>query len=175
MSHRLAPWVATVATLTAGLALALSVQPAHAESELRSGMTPFLPPVPAGWESPMGPNVVEDENGLEPSVSQGYGPSSPNVRGFFAVTITHPSPHDLAVAFPASRPLGPNAMAPWQVTSREKVNGLDAYLHYNAEGKGGILQMKVGRVLVGIQGGERTAEEIVAFAASMDTAGLQKY
>jgi hypothetical protein len=61
------------------------------------------------------------------------------------------------------------------VTSRLKVNELDAYLTYNAQGPGGVLEMKVGRVLVGIQGSEVTAEQIVALARSMDTGRLLQY
>lgn len=152
----------------------MSAPPVQAQ-ELVSGMTPFLPPPPAGWEAPMGPNVREDDNGLEPAVGQAYGPSSPNERGMYVVTINHPSAHDLAVAYPPSRPLGPNPMAPWMVTSHVKVNDLDAYLIYNQEAGSGILQMKVGRVSVGIQGGERTPEQIVAFARTMDTDRLLKY
>lgn len=123
----------------------------------------------------MPPTVTEDLNGLEPSVAQGYGPRDPNLRGFFAVTINHPSRQDLTSAWSALGPPGPSPMAPWIVTSLVKVNGLDAYLHYNREARSGILQMKVGCVMVAVQGGERTAQEIVVFAGSMDLSGLVKY
>lgn len=160
------------AVLTAVLLLSSAAAQA---AEPRSGMTPFIPPPPAGWSSPMPPNETEDENGMEPSVNQGYGPSDPGAQGLLYVILTHPSPHDMAVRFPASRPLGPSAFAPQLVVSRVKVNELDAYLIYNAEEQGGVLEMKVGRILVGIQGGKVTADQIIAFASSIDTARLQKY
>lgn len=166
---RLAPLGALTAVLLAGAASS------QAHGEARSAMTRFLPPPPAGWESPMAPTETEDETGLEPMVSQGYGPSQIGARGFMSITMTHPSAHDMAVRFPASKPLGPNPMAPQFVTTREKVNGLDAYLIYDREGRGGVLELKVGRVLVGIQGGEVTAEQILGLASSIDTAQLMKY
>ena len=161
--------------LCAALAGALLlVGPAAHAAEPKSGMTPFIPPPPDGWNSPMAPNEVEDENGLEPSVSQGYGPSKPGEPGALTITMTHPSPHDMAVHF-ADRTLGPNPFAPQFVVSRVKVNELDAYLTYDSAEQGGVLEMRVGRILVGIQGGKVTAEQIVAFASSIDTGRLLKY
>ena len=162
---------AALAQVAGPVALA---SPASAQ-DLTSPLTAYLPPPPSGFGNPMPPSVVEDLNGMEPSVSHGYGPLEPGTKGFLSITITHPSPADLETAFPDSRPLGPNPMAPWMVTSRIKVNDLDAYLHYNEQGPGGVLEMKVGRVLVGIQGAEVSPEAIIAFARSMDTAALQKY
>lgn len=143
--------------------------------EPKSGMTPFIPPPPAGWSSPMPPNETDDENGMEPSVNQGYGPDAPGARGLLYVTLSRPSPHDMPSRFQSPRPLGPSQFAPQFVVSQVKVNGLDAYLTYDAKEQGGVLEMRVGRVLVGIQGGAVTTEQMVAFARSIDTAELQKY
>lgn len=148
--------------------------PASAQ-DLQSPLTAYLPPPPSGFGNTMPPSVVEDLNGMEPSVSHVYGPLEPGAKGLLGITITRPSPADLASTFPGSRTLGPHPMAPWMVTSLIKVNDLDAYLHYNDQGPGGVLEMKVGRVLVGIQGSEVSPEAIIAFARSMDTAALQKY
>jgi hypothetical protein len=148
--------------------------PAHAEEGLTSPLTRFLPPPPEGWMR--GPiSVTPDENGMEPFVGAAYGPEQPGAKGGFGVTITHPSPHDMETEFPRSRPLGPNPMAPWMVTSREKVNELDAYLMWNEQGPGGVLQMRVGRVLVAVQGSDVTKAQILAAARSVDTVKLLKY
>jgi hypothetical protein len=108
MNRRSAVRAAAVLFLACA-APALSAAPARTEAPLVSGMTPFLPPPPEGWQTG-GPNVVEDINGVEPFVSAAYLPGEPGLKGLFSVTITHPSPHDLAVAFPTSRPLG---RTPW--------------------------------------------------------------
>ena len=108
-------------------------------------------------------------------VSQGYGPATPGAPGSMSITFTHPSPHDMPSRFEHPRPLGPNPFAPQFVTSLVKVNGLDAYLIYDAPGRGGVLQVRVGRVLVGIVGGEVTPEQIVGLASSIDTGRLLKY
>lgn len=167
----------TQSTLRSALAAMLLILGAEraVAAEARSGMTPFIPPPPAGWTSTMPPSETEDENGLEPSVSQGYGPEKPGAPGFMSIVFTHPSPHDMATRFSTPRPLGPNPFAPQFVTSRVKVNELDAYLIYDAGGRGGVLEMRVGRVAVGIQGGEVTADQIIGLAKSIDTARLLKY
>lgn len=108
-------------------------------------------------------------------VSEGFLPIEPGARGRFGVTITHPGPADLETAFPASRPLGPHAMAPWMVTSRVRVNDIDAYLIYNSQGRTGVLEIKVGRILVGVQGGDVSPEAVTALARSLNTAALHKY
>ncbi|MBA4014061.1 MAG: hypothetical protein C0481_19535 [Phenylobacterium sp.] len=163
-------------SIVAALAAVLSLGAARAEAaEAKSGMTPFIPPPPAGWSSPTPPNETEDENGMEPSVSIGYGPDKPGERGLLYIILTHPSPHDMPSRFQSPRPLGPSPFAPQLVVSHVKVNELDAYLTYDANEQGGVLQMRVGRVLVGIQGGATTTDQIVAFARSIDTARLQKY
>lgn len=143
--------------------------------EATSGMTGFLPPPPPGWTSTMPPRVTEDENGLEPAVGQAYGPSTPGAKGGISVTINHPSPHDLKVAFPADRPLGPHPLAPEMVTTHHVINDLDAYLITNTGTPGGVLLMKVGRVLVGINGSDVSREQIIAMARSIDTSRLLKY
>lgn len=163
-------------SIIAALAAVLSLGVVGAEAaEAKSGMTPFIPPPPAGWSSPMPPNETEDENSMEPSVSQGYGPSDPGARGLLYVILTHPSAEDMPSRFQSPRPLGPSQFAPQFVVSQVKVNELDAYLTYDAKEQGGVLQMRVGRILVGIQGGAVSADQIVAFARSIDTARLQKY
>jgi hypothetical protein len=141
----------------------------------RSGMTPFVPPPPEGWLSTMPPSETEDENDLEPSVSQAYGPAEPGAPGGMSITFNHPSPHDMDSRFQPSRPLGPNPFAPQFVTSRVKINGLDGYLVYDAAGQGGVLQLRVGRVLVGIVGAAVTPEQMVGLASSIDTGRLLKY
>ncbi|KQY89831.1 hypothetical protein [Brevundimonas sp. Root1423] len=163
-----------------GTALALAATPAIVASSasaqsIQSPLVAFIPPPPSGFENTMPPAVVEDLNGMEPSAHHSYGRSEPGAKGVLGITITHPSPADLQSWLEEDRPLGPHPMAPWMVTSRVKINDLDAYLSYNEQGPGGVLQMKVGRVLVGIQGSEVTPELIIAFARSMDTAALQKY
>ncbi|MBS0491823.1 MULTISPECIES: hypothetical protein [unclassified Phenylobacterium] len=161
--------------LRAALASALLLAGAGQASAAQSGMTPFVPPPPSGWTSTMPPSETDDENGIEPMVSQGYGPATPGAPGSMSITFTHPSPHDMPSRFEHPRPLGPNPFAPQFVTSLVKVNGLDAYLIYDAPGRGGVLQVRVGRVLVGIVGGEVTPEQIVGLASSIDTGRLLKY
>lgn len=157
------------------VALLAAAAAGHACAEARSGMTPFVPPPPAGWASSAPPNEVEDENGMEPSVAQGYGPEKPGVPGFLSIVFTHHSRHDMTSRFASPRPLGPNPFAPQFVTSLVKVNELDAYLIYDAAEEGGVLQMRVGRILVGITGGKVSPQQMIAFASSVDTARLQKY
>lgn len=156
-------------------AMLLFIGAGSAAAEARSGMTPFIPPPPAGWSSPNPPNETEDENGMEPSVNIGYGPDKPGERGLLYVILSRPSPHDMPSRFPSPRPLGPSQFAPQFVVSHVKVNELDAYLTYDAKEQGGVLEMRVGRVLVGIQGGAVTTDQIIAFARSIDTARLLKY
>ena len=166
--------------LCAALAVAAAAgAPASAASAqaLHSGLLPFLPPPPSGYQSPTPPVAVEDLNGMEPSAHQAYGSVDPQSSMGFGVTIVHLSPEDLDDAIDALSevPVGPHPMAPWMVTSHVKVNGLDAYLSYNDQGPGGVLQMRVGRVLVGVSGSGVTPEAIIGLAGSMDTAALQKY
>lgn len=167
------PSSALRSALAAALLLMGTEQAAAAGA--RSGMTPFVPPPPEGWVSTMPPNETEDENDLEPSVSQAYGPAKPGAPGGMSITFNHPSPHDMDSRFQPSRQLGPNPFAPQFVTSQVKVNGLDAFLIYDAAGRGGVLQVRVGRVLVGIVGAEVTPEQIVGLASSIDTGRLLKY
>ena len=159
----------------AALAAALLLAGAGQAMAAVSGMTPFVPPPPDGWMSAMPPNETEDENSVEPMVSQGYGPAKPGAPGFMSITFTHPAPEDMASRFQDPRPLGPNPFAPQFVTSQVKVNQLDAYLIYDAEGRGGVLQVRVGRVLVGIVGSEITPEQLVGLASSIKTDRLLKY
>lgn len=161
--------------ILAALAGALLLAARAEGAESRSGMMSFIPPPPAGWSSPMPPNETEDENDLEPSVSQTYGPSAPGAQGLLYVILTHPSPHDMPSRFQSPRPLGPSQFAPQLVVSQVKVNGLDAYLTYDAKEQGGVLDMKVGRILVAIQGGKVSPEQIKGFASSIDTGRLLKY
>lgn len=171
----LAARAAAVLILAGGVSVAPASIALAQESAPTSGMTRFLPPVPAGWTS-VGPEVSSGtDNDMEPPVGQAYGPSDPDVKGGYIVTINHPSPQDLIDSYAALAPPGTNPMAPWMVMSHVKVNGLDGHLMYNTEDGSGILMMKVGRVSVGVQGGSRTPEQIVAFASTIDTDRLLKY
>lgn len=49
------------------------------------------------------------------------------------------------------------------------------YMHNTQAPNGGTVEMRVGRVLVGIQGSEVTREQIMAFAGSIDLPVLSKY
>jgi len=173
----------TLVAVVAGMALAPTPSAAKAapaaawaqEPAPSSGLASFLPPAPAGWESYGAPEVTENLNGMEPTVSHGYhkigGPA------FMSIVITRPSPEDLADEYSALQ-LGPHPIATHMVTSLEKVGDRDAYLIHNTAGgdAGYVMMMKVGRVSVGINGADAsTKAEIVALAASMDLEALAKY
>lgn len=171
-----------IALMVAAGVLALAPAPAVAsaavwtqDEQLRSGLVAFVPPAPSGWETHVEPTVIDDPNAMEPSVSHGYTKSSGSA--FMSITLTRPSPQDLAAQYSALRP-GVHPIATDMVTSLVKVRDLDAYLIHNtmAGDAGYVLMMKVGRVSVGINGGDAASkEEIMTLAASVDLAALLKY
>lgn len=61
------------------------------------------------------------------------------------------------------------------MTSRVKVDSVDAWLTWDQRAGGGRLEMKVGRVQVGIQGSEVSRDQVLAFARSINLPRLLKY
>lgn len=157
-----------VALGAAALALWLAA-PACAQNNLGG----FMPPAPEGWQATE-THFTEDPNGMEPFASRIYAPAKPGSSSGFSITFTRPGPADLASYFDDKR-LGPNPFMPEMVTSLVKVDSLDAWLTWNESVRGGVLEMKVGRVQIGILASEVSREQLLAFGRSIDVARLLKY